>query len=216
MNYRSPFTDKATMTLAFKADGNYRAGFHTGEDWICDDRTLVSPCGGVVSYVGFDEKGYGNYLIIHTTDKKSILMAHMKERPMVSVGDKLIQGQKIGIMGSSGNSTGPHLHIEVQNNVEWNYGENLVRPSSQIDFNEYFLRRGFDLRLGDNNSYVFAYKLILIQLQAKGIIKQGVDANGIIGGGTHVATKELQKKLGVKQTGIADAKMIKSAVKLLK
>ena len=135
---------------------------------------------------------------------------------MVSVGDKLIQGQKIGIMGSSGNSTGPHLHIEVQNNVEWNYGEKLVRPSSQIDFNDYFLRRGFDLRLGDNNSYVFAYKLILIQLQAKGIIKQGVDANGIFGGGTKIATQELQKKLGVKQTGIADAKMIKSAVKLLK
>lgn len=133
--YNSPFLGKCTQTCAFKVAGNWRAGYHTGEDWVCDNRQLVSPCDGTVSYVGYDENGYGNYIIIHTSDGRAILMGHFASTPTVSEGQTVKSGTKVGTMGSTGNSTGPHLHIEVQSVADWNYGENLLKPSDYIAFN---------------------------------------------------------------------------------
>lgn len=213
--YFSPFLDKATQTTSFKKPGNWRAGYHTGEDWICDNHTIVSPTSGTVSYVGYDSDGYGNYLIIHTDDKNCILMAHMLNKPPVKAGDKVKPRQKVGTMGSTGNSTGLHLHIEVEKGTDWNYNQNLLKPSDYIDFNNYKeVVNG--MKSGDNNASVFAYKLILIQLQTKGVIKQGVDANGIFGEGTVIATKQVQKAAKLKETGIADKVTIKAAARLLK
>ena len=212
--YSSPFLDKAEMTTPFKKAGNWKAGYHTGEDWVCSNRTLVSPTSGTVSYVGYDSDGYGNYLIIHTADKNSILMAHMASKPLVKVGDKLTARQKVGVMGSTGNSTGPHLHIEVEKGTDWNYNKNLLKPSDYIDFGNY-KEAVKGMKKGDNNDAVFAYKLILIQLQQMGIISQGVDGNGVYGDGTEKATKQVQKAANLKQTGIADMVTVKEAARLL-
>lgn len=133
--YKSPFRKKATLTCAFKKAGNWRAGFHTGEDWVCDDDTILSPCDGYVSYIGYDADGYGNYIILHTDDGKSILMAHFKNKPLVKTDARVKTGDIVATMGSTGNSTGKHLHIEVENYKEWNYGKNLVKPSDYIEFN---------------------------------------------------------------------------------
>lgn len=212
--YFSPFLDSSTQTTPFKKPGSWAAGYHTGEDWVCDNRTLVSPTTGTVSYVGYDSDGYGNYLIMHTADKNCILMAHMASKPIVKAGDKVTARQKVGTMGSTGNSTGPHLHIEVQKGTDWNYNQNLLKPSDYIDFGNY-KEEVKGMKKGDNNDAVFAYKLILIQLQQKGVIKQGVDANGIYGDGTEIATKQVQKAAKLKQTGIADKTTIKEAARLL-
>ena len=212
--YVSPFLDKATQTTPFKKSGNWKAGYHTGEDWVCDNHALVSPSSGTVSYVGYDSNGYGNYLIIHTDDKNCILMAHMAAKPTVKVGDKVSARQKVGVMGSTGNSTGPHLHIEVEKGTDWSYNRNLLKPSDYIDFSNY-KESVNGMKKGDSSDAIFAYKLILIQLQQKGVITQGVDANGIFGGGTEVATKQVQKAAGLKQTGIADKITIKEAARLL-
>ena len=75
--YLSPFLDTATQTTSFKKPGNWAAGYHTGEDWVCDNRTLVSATSGTITRVGYDSDGYGNYLIIRTDDKNCILMGHM-------------------------------------------------------------------------------------------------------------------------------------------
>ena len=64
--------------------------------------------------------GYGNYVVIQHSDGNYTLYAHMHEGTItVKAGDKVQQGQVIGKMGSSGNSTGMHLHFEVRvgNNV---------------------------------------------------------------------------------------------------
>jgi murein DD-endopeptidase MepM/ murein hydrolase activator NlpD len=56
--------------------------------------------------------GYGNYLVIDHGGYISTLYAHCKSIN-VSVGDKVVAGQKIAVCGSTGGSTGPHLHFEV-------------------------------------------------------------------------------------------------------
>ena len=59
---------------------------------------------------------YGNHVRIdHGSGQKS-LYAHMNATPLVSVGQRVTQGQVIGYVGSSGNVTGPHLHLEIQIN----------------------------------------------------------------------------------------------------
>ncbi|MCQ2448189.1 MAG: peptidoglycan DD-metalloendopeptidase family protein [Oscillibacter sp.] len=56
---------------------------------------------------------YGNYVVISHGEGNTTLYAHMSSRK-VEVGDYVKQGQVIGITGSTGNSTGPHLHFEVK------------------------------------------------------------------------------------------------------
>ena len=58
---------------------------------------------------------YGNYIVISHGSGNTTLYAHLSSRK-VSVGDVVQQGQVIGITGSSGHSTGPHLHFEITEN----------------------------------------------------------------------------------------------------
>ena len=58
---------------------------------------------------------YGNYVVISHGSGNTTLYAHMSSRK-VSVGQYVNQGDVIGITGSTGNSTGPHLHFEVTEN----------------------------------------------------------------------------------------------------
>ena len=55
---------------------------------------------------------YGNYVTIYHSNGDYTLYAHMSKR-LVSAGQKVQQGQVLGITGSTGNSTGPHLHFEI-------------------------------------------------------------------------------------------------------
>lgn len=58
---------------------------------------------------------YGNYIKILQDDGKIVLYAHMKEQPSdINLGDRIESGQKIGMMGSTGRSTGSHLHLEFR------------------------------------------------------------------------------------------------------
>jgi len=75
---------------------------------------VVAAQGGTVVTVGWDGRGYGNYIIVDHGNGYSTLYAHlMTNTIVVSPGTKVSQGQKIGVMGNTGRSTGPHLHFEV-------------------------------------------------------------------------------------------------------
>lgn len=73
----------------------------------CPTSNALDGCGG----------GYGNYVLIDHGGGASTLYAHLHYMTItVTAGDYVSQGEVIGKVGSSGNSTGPHLHFEVRNN----------------------------------------------------------------------------------------------------
>ncbi len=138
MIYRSPFTAQSRQTTVFKKEGNWKLGYHTGIDRVCDtDRTLVAVCDGVITRTSGCGKSYGNHIVYRTDDGKCVLYAHMKDKPELPVGTRIKTGQRLGTMGNTGNSSGAHLHIEIQDCTTWGYGKNLLDPNGFIDWNNY-------------------------------------------------------------------------------
>ncbi|HKW73233.1 MAG TPA: peptidoglycan DD-metalloendopeptidase family protein [Candidatus Dormibacteraeota bacterium] len=88
--------------------------FHTGID-------LVAPFGspvyaaddGVVALVGSSSSGYGNYVVIAHAGGLQTLYGHLSTA-LVTAGQVVTQGRAIGMEGSTGNSTGAHLHFELR------------------------------------------------------------------------------------------------------
>jgi hypothetical protein len=70
---------------------------------------------GVVVYAGWSNGGYGNMVMIDHGNGWQTLYAHLSS-VTVSCGSSVAQGQTIGFAGSTGNSTGAHLHFETRNN----------------------------------------------------------------------------------------------------
>lgn len=73
---------------------------------------IVASDGGEIILAQEDDSGYGKHIIIDHRNGYQTQYAHCSEL-YVSVGDKVNAGQKIGAVGSTGNSTGPHLHFEI-------------------------------------------------------------------------------------------------------
>lgn len=87
--------------------------FHKGIDINASvGAPIVAADGGTVVTVGNDPAGYGIYVSIYHSEGRSTLYAHMNAAA-VSAGQTVSQGQVIGYAGSSGVSTGPHLHFEI-------------------------------------------------------------------------------------------------------
>ena len=74
---------------------------------------ILASQGGTVVTAGWGG-GYGNMVVIDHGNGYSTLYGHMRTGTVVvTAGQRVVQGQKLGIMGSTGRSTGPHLHFEV-------------------------------------------------------------------------------------------------------
>ncbi|HBI27996.1 MAG TPA: metalloendopeptidase, partial [Peptococcaceae bacterium] len=87
-------------------------GFHSGLDIGAGQGAAVgAAAGGTVSSAGW-QGGYGNYVLINHGNGVSTRYAHLSSIN-VSSGQSVSSGQLIGRVGSTGNSTGPHLHFEV-------------------------------------------------------------------------------------------------------
>lgn len=71
--------------------------------------------GGKVTEVGYDENGYGNYVVVDHGNGYTSLYGHL-QKAMVKQGDTISAGQQVGVIGSTGNSSGPHLHLRVHKN----------------------------------------------------------------------------------------------------
>jgi murein DD-endopeptidase MepM/ murein hydrolase activator NlpD len=88
--------------------------FHTGVDLGAPLGTLVTAAAdGVVVAVANTRIGYGNYVIVAHGGGIMTLYAHLLETD-VNLGDRVARGQRVGLEGSSGLSTGPHLHFELR------------------------------------------------------------------------------------------------------
>jgi len=105
------------------ADGAFTSGFgwrwgkiHAGIDIAAPIGTpILAAASGTIEYASWNDGGYGNMIDIRHADGTITRYAHMNEL-YVKEGQTVSQGQTIGAMGSTGFSTGPHLHFEIRPN----------------------------------------------------------------------------------------------------
>jgi len=86
---------------------------------------VLAAADGIVVAVAHTRIGYGNYVIMAHGGGIDTLYAHLLET-QVNIGDKVVRGQRIGLEGSTGLSTGPHLHFELRIN------DQVVDPMSYL------------------------------------------------------------------------------------
>ena len=104
----SPFGNRASP-------GGIGSTNHRGTDFGFPSGTPIHACeSGTVIHAGW-KGGYGKCVIIDHGNGLQTLYAH-QSRLNVAAGQRVIRGQCIGAVGSTGNSTGPHLHLEVRVN----------------------------------------------------------------------------------------------------
>ncbi|MCS6911386.1 MAG: M23 family metallopeptidase, partial [Anaerolineales bacterium] len=77
------------------------------------DEPIYAADSGVVVYSGWNTYGYGNTVILDHGNGWHTLYAHFNS-VLVTCGEAVTQGQIIGLAGSTGRSTGPHLHFEMR------------------------------------------------------------------------------------------------------
>ena len=88
---------------------------HQGTDWATPVGTaVVASCGGTVTRAGW-ASGYGYVVYIQHEGGRETRYAHLS-KVLVSVGEKVDQGERIALSGNTGRSTGPHLHFEIRIN----------------------------------------------------------------------------------------------------
>jgi murein DD-endopeptidase MepM/ murein hydrolase activator NlpD len=105
----------STGKLAWPVSGSISQSYgngHTGLDIAGPTGSAIGAAdGGVVTFAGW-QGGYGNFVIIKHGNGMVTRYAHCSKL-LVKSGQKVSQGQTIGLRGSTGRSTGPHLHFEV-------------------------------------------------------------------------------------------------------
>jgi murein DD-endopeptidase MepM/ murein hydrolase activator NlpD len=95
----------------YYGDGVFAAGAGTVTEVVSDlpDQIPNNP-----SIVTTEDTAAGNHVIIDMGEGRYALYAHLQPNsPTVQVGDSVYQGQRLGLLGNSGNTTAPHLHFEI-------------------------------------------------------------------------------------------------------
>ena len=124
---------------------SYKSDGKTNEDYYAFGKELIAPCDGEVVMVvdgikdnipGVLNPIYipGNTVIVKTKNDEYLFFAHFKQHSIkVKQGQKIKQGQLLGLCGNSGNSSEPHLHFHIQDGEEMNtatgikcYFENII------------------------------------------------------------------------------------------
>ncbi|WP_221177268.1 M23 family metallopeptidase [Nocardioides marmoriginsengisoli] len=101
------------LTARFGQSSGLWSRNHTGLDFAAPSGTpIYAIANGVITSTGYDG-AYGNKTVETLADGTEIWYCHQSEIG-VTVGQKVVQSTQIGRVGSSGNVTGPHVHIEVR------------------------------------------------------------------------------------------------------
>ncbi len=112
---------------SYEGDKSEPASYHA---W---DEPLVAPADGTVVDVENDlrdwpigggepdaERARGNYVMLDLGDERYVMFAHLRQgSATVAEGDRVVAGEVIGRLGNSGNTTEPHLHLQVQDSPDF-------------------------------------------------------------------------------------------------
>lgn len=98
-------------------------GPHKGVDLVGTCKTIVAPCDGKIGWAGeYNDRAtggrtweWGKYVRLETEDGYMIYLCHMSS-VSVCAGQKVKAGDKLGVEGSTGHSTGSHCHFEIRKN----------------------------------------------------------------------------------------------------
>ena len=106
---------------------------HKGIDITLKEDKVPSVLGGVVSYVGYSSSG-GHMVSIEQEDGTTATYMHLAEASPLTVGTYVAEGQKIGVQGNTGVSTGKHLHFQVEKDGEYlDPAEYLTTPVAYVE-----------------------------------------------------------------------------------
>jgi murein DD-endopeptidase MepM/ murein hydrolase activator NlpD len=142
------------MVITDEKGRSYKTDGQTNEDYYAFGQELIAPCDGeivlVVDGVKDNEPGTlnpiyvpGNTVIIKTANNEFLFFAHFKQHSIVvKQGQKIKQGQLLGLCGNSGNSSEAHLHFHIQNEEDMNnatgvkcfFDKILVNAQPQTDY----------------------------------------------------------------------------------
>lgn len=133
------------LVITDKEGNSYKTDGKTNEDYYAYGKELIAPCDGEIVLVvdgikdnipGILNPVYipGNTVIIKTANNEYLFFAHFKQHSIaVKQGQKVKQGQLLGLCGNSGNSSEAHLHFHIQNVEDMNsatgvkcYFENII------------------------------------------------------------------------------------------
>jgi murein DD-endopeptidase MepM/ murein hydrolase activator NlpD len=116
--------------------GAQRPGhIHQGQDLTAASGTpIVAPIAGTVMWKGNQPEGAGIHLVVRgTADSRDYVFMHIKRGTVaVAVGDLVTAGQQLAQVGSTGSSSGPHLHFEIWVGGWWERGGAPIDPLPQL------------------------------------------------------------------------------------
>ena len=112
------------ITTAYGKKGKmWSKGYHTGVDFACKEGTdIVAVADGKIEKATWGSS-YGTQLV-QKVEGGWVIYAHLS-KALVKAGDKVVKGQHIAESGNTGNSSGPHLHFEMRDNIRWSAGKDI-------------------------------------------------------------------------------------------
>jgi hypothetical protein len=156
---------------------------------------IMAHTGGVVSAVGYNSSA-GYYVQIKVSDSTIMVYYHLKTKSTLKLGATVKKGAVIGYMGSTGNSTGAHLHWGIKRNGSWidpePYLDKDYEEENTVDISVKILKRGAK---GD------AVKALQALLIGYGYSCGNSGADGSFGAKTEEAVMKFQGKHGLVKDG---------------
>lgn len=129
--YRFPVVGRFSFGSSDAQFGAGRPGhIHQGQDLVADEGTpLVAPYSGRISWVKYQAEGAGYYVVLDADDNRDYVFMHLQKGSInVKQGDEVPTGKLLARVGSTGRSSGPHLHFEIWTGGPWQFGGKPVDP----------------------------------------------------------------------------------------